>query len=159
MKDLSLFSRLFPKHIDNAFRGHPLAIWLLVSITMAELVIGGNSMINRRFVATSADGIPLDRYGGGGAQAVVSLFALLGLSRLLLGLQAAVILLRYRAMIPLMYLLLITRPVGGMILARVDPIVSSGAPAGDTVVLVLLVTLTVGFALSLLMRKRPIEQN
>ena len=150
-----MFGHIFPTRIDNTFRGHPIAIWLFVAIMVVELVIGGNSIINTRFVVTSADDIPLDHYGGGGAQAVVSLFALLGLARLLLGLQAAVVLLRYRAMIPLMYLLLIIRHAGGMTLARVNPIVTAGAPAGDTVLLALLITLLLGFALSLLVRKQP----
>src|SRR5665213_3048103 len=104
-----MLTRIFPQRLDNHFDGYRLAIWLLVPVVILKLVIGGNSMINTRHVATTADGIPLASFNAGGAQAVVSLFALLGLFQFLLGAQGVLVLIRYRAMIPLMYLLLIVQ--------------------------------------------------
>jgi hypothetical protein len=104
-------------------------------------------------VATGPDGIPLDSFGAGGAQAVLALFALLGLCRLLFALQGIVVLIKYRAMIPFMYLLLLILQLGSKALLLVRPIASSGASSaqiGSAVIFALLAMLLIGFVLSLL---------
>ena len=50
-----MLGRLFPKQMDNTYRGHWLGMWLFVPIVLLELVIGTNSIINTRSVATGAD--------------------------------------------------------------------------------------------------------
>lgn len=148
-----MINRIFPRQFDNRFRGNRLAVWLFVPVVLIELVIGANSVINTRAVATGPDGIPLDSFGAGGAQALLALFALLGLCRALFAIQGAVVLFRYRAMIPFMYVLLLVLQLGSKALSLVRPIVSSGAPTaqiGSAVSLTLLTTLLIGFVLSLL---------
>ncbi|HEY5008676.1 MAG TPA: hypothetical protein VII42_11770, partial [Caulobacteraceae bacterium] len=84
---------------------------------------------------------------------VVSLFALLGLFQLLLGLQGAVVLVRYRAMIPLMYLLLLAQQLGSRAVALARPMAESGASGahlGSAIVLAVLAMTVVGLVLSLL---------
>ena len=150
-----MLNRIFPERLDNHFRGHWLAIWLLVPIVLLKLMIGANSILNTRLVATSADGIPLNSFNAGGAEAVVALFALLGLFQLLLGLQGALVLVRYRAMIPFMYLLLLVQQLGSRALGLARPIAESGASSahlGSAVVLAILAMTLVGFVLSLLGR-------
>jgi hypothetical protein len=147
-----MLNRILPERLDNHYRGHWLAIWLLVPIVVVKLVIGANSMLNTRFVATSADGIPLDRFNAGGAEAVVALFALLGLFQLLLGLQGVVVLVRYRAMIPLMFLLLLIQQVGRRALALAYPMAESGVSSarfGSALVLAILAMTLIGLALSM----------
>jgi hypothetical protein len=63
-------------------------------------------------VVRSADGIPLDTFTSGGAETVVSVTALLGLSHFLLASLCVLALIRYRAMIPLMYVLLLAEYLG-----------------------------------------------
>jgi len=152
-----MFSRIFPKVIDNVHRGHWLAILFLIPLALSKVTIGANSMINTRLVATSADGIPLDSYGAAGAQAVIALFALWGLCTFLIGLQCVVALLRYRAMIPLMYLLLLLEQAGRKALFTVNALPTPDAPTvgaagvslGFLVNLTLLMAMLIGFALSL----------
>ncbi len=148
-----MLNHLFPERLDNRYRGHPLAIWLLVPIVLLKLMIGANSILNTRLVAASADGIPLNSFGAAGAEAVVSLFALLGLFQLLLGVQGAVVLVRYRATIPLMYLLLLAQQLGSRAVALARPMAESGASSahlGSAVVLAVLAMTVVGLVLSLL---------
>ncbi len=145
-----MLARIFPKQIDNAYRGHWLAIWLLVPIVLLRLVIGFNSMVLTRMVATGADGIPLDSFGIAGAQAVIALFALLGLNGLLLALLGIVVLIRYRAMIALFYLLLLLQQLGSRALGLLHPIAKSGAQTGSALVLGILAVTVIGFVLSLL---------
>jgi hypothetical protein len=148
-----MLGRIFPRQFDNAsYRGHRLGVWLFIPILVVELGIGTNSIINTRFVAASADGIPLDSYDAAGAEAVISLFALLGLSRVLLGLTGVMALIRYRAMLPFMYLLLLALQFGTKALVFLHPIASSspsGGGTGSVVVLGLITLMVVGFGLSL----------
>jgi hypothetical protein len=144
-----MLTRIFPKQFDNAFAGWRLAIWLFVPIVIVELGIGANSMISTRMVAMSADGIPLDRYGKEAADAVVALFALLGLSRLVIALLCALALIRYRSMLPLLYLTLLLLHLGARVLNALHPIASAGAAPGGLVVNALLALLVLGFVLSL----------
>ena len=146
-----MVSLIFPKQIDNTFRGLWFAIWLLVPIVLAKTAMGANSVFNTRFVATSADGIPLDSYNAGAADAVLALFALLGLCQLILALLGIVVLIRYRAMIPLMYLLLLIQQVGSRLVLLVNPIARLGGvqPIGAAINITILVMLIIGFVLSL----------
>jgi hypothetical protein len=148
-----MLSRIFPEAFDNVFRGQWLGLWLFVPIVLLKLVIGANSIISAREVAASADGIPLATFNAAGADAVVGLFVLLGLFQLLLGLLGAVALIRYRAMIPFLYLVLLFQMLGNRALSLLHPIAesgTSGTPPGFYVGLGILVATVAGFVLSLL---------
>lgn len=147
-----MLNRIFPKQFDNTFRGHWLAIWIFAPVVLMELAMGANSIINTRTVAMSADGIPLDRYGTGGADAVIALFAIAGLFRVLLALQGVVVLIRYRAMIPFMYLVLLILQLASKALLLMHPVARSGASTaqlGSAFILAILAMSIVGFVLSL----------
>lgn len=150
-----MLGRVFPRQFDNTYRGHWLAIWILVPVLLLELTIGANSIINTRSVAMGADGIPLDRFGAEAATTVISLFALLGLCRLLFALLGVIVLILYRAMIPFIYLLLLVLQLGSKALLLLHPAIRSighNSTAGSTVILVLIGMLLTGFVLSLLGR-------
>jgi hypothetical protein len=160
-----MFSRIFPERVDNAsYRGHRLAIWLFIPITILRLMMGVNCIFFTRFVATG-DGIPLVTYSAASAETVVSLFALLGLSNLLLALQGIVVLSRYRAMIPFMYLVLLIDYFGSKALLLVYPIARSGAATIGTlsiptaISLAILAMTLIGFVLSLLRFGSPVRHN
>ncbi len=148
-----MLNRIFPKQFDNIFRGHRLGLWLFVPIVLLKVLIGVRSIISAREVAQSADGIPLDTYNAAGADAVVGIFALLGLFQLLLGLLGIVALFRYRAMIPFVYLVLLFQMVANRALSVLYPITessTSGTPPGFYVSLGILAATVLGFGLSLL---------
>jgi len=157
-----MLNSIFPKQFDNAYRGHRLAIWLFIPVVLMELGVGANSIINTRTVAMSADGIPLDRYGAGGAEAVIALFAIAGLFRVVVALQGVVVLVRYRTMIPLMYLELLILQLGSKALLLVNPIAKSGvstAQLGSAFILALLAMLLIGFFLSLLTKPTSLARD
>jgi hypothetical protein len=147
-----MLSRIFPTQVDNNYRGHRLAIWFLVPIILLRGLIGFNSIFFARSVATSADGVPLDSFTPAAAGTVLALFALLGLFSLLLALLGLVVLVRYRAMIPFLYLFLLIQEVGNKAVLLAYPVTrsaSSGAPAGSIVVFAILAMTLIGFVLSL----------
>ncbi len=150
-----MFDRIFPTKFDNDYRGWRAAIWLFVPLVLLRLLMGANMMWHPADIAATADNMPLSLYGGGGAQTVISLFAQIGLYRLLLALLAVLALVRYRNMIPLLYLLLLAELLGSRILDQFYPIAKATAPgqAGSTLILGLLALAIVGFAASLLPRR------
>lgn len=144
-----MLKRLLPRRIDNTFRGSRLALWLLALLVLMKAAMGLNSILNGRVVASSADGIPLDTFTPDGAQAVVSLFAIWGLSQLFFSLLGLLVLVRYRAMIPLMFALLLAEHLSRKLILHIMPIVKVGTPPGTVVNLVLLALMVIGLALSL----------
>ena len=146
-----MISLIFPKQIDNRFRGHRLGLWLFGLFVAVKLSMGVNSILNTRSVATGADGIPLDSLAAGGAETVIRLFSMLALGQLALVVLGIVALVRYRAMIPLLYLLFLAEHLGRRLIAAMHPVErEGGSQIGLYINLTLLAVLLVGFALSLL---------
>lgn len=100
-------TKIFPKCFDNDFRGHKLALLLLVVITGFKAIMAFNSVFDTYNIAVSADGIPLDSYPADAAQKLVSIFALLGNLHGIIVALSLLVLVRYRSMVPLIYLILI----------------------------------------------------
>jgi hypothetical protein len=145
-----MIERIFPSRIDNAYRGLRAGLWVFGLVVLIRLAMGANTMINTRSIAEGADGIPLDSYGAAAAGAVVSMFALLGLSKLVIGLLGLIALIRYRAMIPLILLLMLAEHGAGRLLALARPIVrSESAAPGFSINMALLGLLLLALLLSL----------
>jgi hypothetical protein len=144
----AVLSRLLPEHFDNTFRGNRIGIWLFALVVFVQTGQGLMSVFNGRYAASAPDAIPLGSYSSAAADTVVALFALLGLLRLVICLLCVLALLRYRAMIPLMFTLLVLEYLSRRVILHVLPIERSGAPPGSVVNLVLLALMIVGLALS-----------
>ena len=144
-----MFDRLLPRHIDNTFPGHKLALWLFGVLVFMKTSIGLGTIFNGRNAAVSADGIPLDNFGAEGAQAFVSLFAAWGLAQATIGLLCVVVLARYRALVPLMYALLLLEHLLRKLIFVVMPIPRTGEAPGYLINLALVALMVVGLALSL----------
>jgi hypothetical protein len=148
-----MFELLLPKSFDNNFRGHKLALWIFGLFVLMKCVIGVNSIINGRLVMTGADGIPLDTYPPAAVQSFLALWALLGLSHIILGVLGIVALIRYRSMVPFLFALLLLQHLGGRLILQYIPLVRTGAPPAFTVNLIQLTLLILGLALSLWQRR------
>jgi hypothetical protein len=149
MSTAVLTDRLLPRHVDNTYHGYRLALWLFGLVVFMKVAMSLNAIFNGHFVASSADGIPLDTFTPAGAQAVVSMFAAWGLSQFIICLLCLLVLARYRAMIPFMFALLLLEHLSRRLIFHVMPIVRTGTPPGFIVNIVLLALMVVGLALSL----------
>lgn len=147
--NVGVFSRLLPARLDNTYRGHQAALWLFGLIMLMRTVMSVNSILNGRSVASSADGIPLGTYSPAAAQTAVSLFALVGLSMLMICLWCGLVLVRYRSAVPLMFTVLLLQYVGARLVLHYLPIARIGTPIGFYVNLSLLLLIIIGLALSL----------
>ena len=144
-----MLDALCPQRIDNTYRGYKLALWLFGLVVFMRIAQGLVCIFDGYSVAMSADGIPLDTYTPAGAQAVVSMFALLGLFHVIIGLVCVLVLLRYRGMVPFMFALLILEFLGRRLILQLLPIARTGVPPGSIVNLVVLGVMIVGLVLSL----------
>lgn len=164
-----MVGRLFPKVIDNDYRGWWLAVWMLAPLVMLQLVMGFNvsglnPWISNRDIAINADGFALDSYGTEAASVVMFMFASWGLILLVLSLLGLLVLVRYRAMIPLMYLLLGAEQFGRKAIALSQPIVKAAAQSEGLSPAFLInsgfmAVLAIGFILSLTPRHSAADRQ
>lgn len=116
-----MLNRLFPKQVDNRFDGHRAALWLLGTFIALKMVMSVRSILDTASIVTG-DGIPLDSFGAAATREVLTLFALMALGQLMLALIALTVLLRYRALVPLICLLLLAERIASrlIILSRAE---------------------------------------
>ena len=150
-----MLERLLPARFDNTYRGSSIALAFFGVIVLVRVLIGFGSIFNGYGAATGPDGIPLDTFPVAASQTIVSLFAMLGLSRLLLGLLCVLALIRYRSMVPLLFVLLLIEQLGRQLIVTYLPIPRVGEPSVSMVHWTLLVLTVAGLGLSLVIRERP----
>ena len=153
-----MFARVFPKQFDNAYRGHWLALILFGLLLVLDAGIGANSILNTHEVAIGADGIPLDSFSPSAAREVMLEFALLGMWRLFLVLLGLVALIRYRTMIPFLFLLLLVQQVTGRVVHMLHPTDGDFTSKGSIVVWVMFGVIVTGFVLSLIGKSETAER-
>ena len=125
-----MLDHLFPKKDVKTYRGNPIAKWVFGLITMVTI---GRSLVHMFLPdggAKSIATIPLDSFTVDGADAVILIFAFWGLSQLLIGFIYGLVLWRYQAFIPSMYLLLIIEYVMRIVLGVMKPIQTTGTAPG-----------------------------
>lgn len=144
-----MFDRLLPVRIDNSYRGHKLALWLFALVVLVKTSIALGTIFNGRNAATTADNIPLDTFTPAGAQAFLSVFAIWGLAQATIGLVCILALVRYRAMVPFMFVLLLLEHLTRKLILFVMPIAKTGSPPGFFINLALVALMIVGSILSL----------
>ncbi|MFN2565243.1 MAG: hypothetical protein ABR499_09575 [Gemmatimonadaceae bacterium] len=150
---MSVLGRILPDRIDNRYRGHPLALWLFVPIALQKLAVSFTHLFKADGGAQSISTMPLDTYPASAAQNIVGLMARLGVEQLLLGLLLVLVLVRYRTMIPLMYVLLVAHYLASRGVALMKPLVVAGTSGSRTPALVVAVLSAVGLVLSLVGRR------
>jgi len=141
-------SRIFPASFDAGYRGHRLGLWILWPLTALNLLIDLGTIFSADSAARP-DGIPLAAYPPDAARAVVGVAAFLGLSDLLLTLLCVLALVRYRSMIPLMYLVLVVQWLAHKGVGLMKPIARDGAHMGGYVTLAIFTLSLLGLVLSL----------
>jgi hypothetical protein len=152
-------SPLLPRRADNEYRGRKVALWIFGLVVFVKLAMGLNATFNGRSVASTADGIPLDTYTPAGAQAFVSVFALLGVAHVVLALLCVLVLVPYRALVPVMFAFLLLEHLGKRLVVRILPIERIGAPPASVINVALFTLMIVGLALSLWSRSEAVRKG
>jgi hypothetical protein len=147
-----MLDRLFPTPLDNAgYRGHPAALWLFGLVVFFKTAIGVGTMFNGRNAAPNADGIALASFGELGADAFVSLFAAWGLAQLTLGMLCVLVLVRYRALVPFMFVVLLFEHLVRKLIFVLLPIarISAESAPGFYINVAIVAVMVVGLVLAL----------
>lgn len=151
----TMFDALFPRRLENSYRGRKLALWLFGLVVLVKIAQSVVSIFDAADIARTADAIPLDSYPPAAAQTIAALFALSGVSRLFLYMLCVLILVRYRNAVPLMFLVSALSYLAGRLVLIYLPIARTGTPGGLIVNQVLFGLMVLGLVLSLW--KRPVE--
>lgn len=153
-----MLERLLPRTVDNSYAGHPVALWVFVAITLVTLFRSLVHVFLPDGGAQAIATIPLDTYPDAAATAVVVTFALWGLQQLVVGGLYVVVLLRYRALVPLMYLLLVVEYLGrlGIGLWK-GPIETVSEPPGARFTLLMIAACSAMLVMSLRPRRQETQ--
>lgn len=144
-----MFDRLCPPIIDNSYRGSKVALWILGLVVGVKATQSVMIIFNGHRTAIDADGIPLDTYPAAAAQTMLALFAQGSLWRLLFCVVAAVVVVRYRSAVPLMFALLLLQYLASQLMLQFVPLVREGTPPGPIANMILGALMVVGLVLSL----------
>jgi len=116
-----MFENLFPKAITNNYRGASIAKWIFLAMTLLTV---GRSLAHIFLPdggAQSIATIPLNDFTSNGAAVVIGMFAQWGLTQVLFALLYVLVLWRYQALIPLMWLFILLEYSGRLLLAFTKP--------------------------------------
>ena len=144
---------LFPRVIDNRFRGQWLGYWLLAPVLILKFGIAIGSILTPGN-ANKADAIDLSTYSQAALRDAMTSTALLGLLHLSIALLCLLAMIRYRAMVPMIYLWLALEFLGRRAVLHIYPIERVQGPSSGSIVnLVLIALLALGLALSIWPRR------
>ena len=127
----TILLRLFPKTITNDDTGNKIALYFFYVLTGFTLWRSQHHLLAADGGAQSIATIPLDTFSDAAAAAVIGVFGLWGLSQLIIGILYLVVAIRYRALVPLMYLLMVVEyGVRAIYFPIAKPIPTAGTAPG-----------------------------
>ena len=145
--------QILPDVIDNHYRGLKIsqyAFFVIMAVTLVRSLIhvfapdGG---------AQSIATIPLNAYPAEASSTIILMFSLWGLSQLLMGIVYLVVSLKYRSLIPAMYVLVIFEYAMRIIIGQMKPIFTTGTAPGSIGSWIMVPVCIVLLALSLIRAK------
>ena len=150
-----IINRILPQNINNTYLGYDLAKYVFYVLTAITLWRSQHHLFSPDGGAQSIATIPLDTFTSSGAAAVIGVFGLWGLSQLIIGILYLLTSLRYRALIPLMYILMcVEYCIRAFYFPNFKPIPTAGTAPGALGNLPLIVISLTMLILSLLTPKK-----
>lgn len=126
-----MFQKILPSLVDNNFKGNKIALWFFYLLTAVTVIRSCIHILKYDGGAQSIATIPLNTFTEGGAAVVILIFAYWGLSQLMFGLLQVIVVVRYKSLIPLMYLMFFLEWAGRFFISLFKPIETVGqAPGG-----------------------------
>ena len=120
---------LLPKQVDNRLRGSQIPLYIFAVYAAVSTV---RSCIHLLAPDGGADSIAGMDLSVAGASGIVFAFALWGSAQLLLAFVQLLMVIRYRALVPLMYLLLAVEILLRMFVGASKPVAFAHTPPGAT---------------------------
>ena len=144
---------VFPKEINNNYEGKKVALYLFELFTIMTVARSLIHIFATDGGAQSIATIPLGNYSIEAADVVIHFFAEWGLTQLLFGILYAIVIWKYKSLIPLMYLFILTEYTGRLFLTYHKPIIIEGTAPGGIGNYILIPVALLMFILSILKSK------
>lgn len=125
-----MWNHLLPKQISNQYLGHVLALWVFAAMTAVSIARSLAHIFLPDGGAQSIATIPLDAFSPAAAAVVIGMFAQWGLTQLMFGLLFALVLWRYRSLVPLMWAFIFLEWTGRLLLGFYKPFETVGTAPG-----------------------------
>ena len=123
----SLLETLLPARADNTLRGSQIPLYVFAAIACIGTVRSLIHMFSSDGGAGSIAGMDLSVAGAGG---IIFAFALWGSSQLLYAMIQLVVAIRYRSLVPLMYVVQLAETLLRMLVGRLKPVTFAHTPPG-----------------------------
>ncbi len=123
----NILETLLPSRADNSLRGSKIPLYFLILLAAIGLVRSCIHIFSPDGGAGSIAGMDLS---GSGANEVIFAFALWGGEQLIYALLQWVVILRYRALVPLMWLVQILETLARILPGQLKPVTFSHTPPG-----------------------------
>ncbi len=123
----TIFETLLPAKADNTLSGSNLPFYLFVLLTLIGTMRSFIHIFSPDGGAGSIAGMDLSA----GANGIIFAFALWGSAQLIYALLQWVVVLRYRSLIPLMWLIQLLETLGRMLVGRIKPVTFAHTPPGS----------------------------
>ena len=148
-RDKLMLEKILPGQVDNAFNGHRLSLVFFYFITLITICRSCVHIFAGDGGAQSIATIPLDAFTQGGAEGVIFLFAQWGIAQLMIGVMYLIVALRYRRLVPLMYIFIFFEWGSRIILAFFKSIETVSVAPAALVQPILVLVVPVMFYLSI----------
>jgi hypothetical protein len=122
---MKVIDLVLPEKITNEFKGHKITLYVFIGIVLMTLVRSCIHIFAPDGGAQSVAGFPLNTYTESASSMIILIFSLWGTSQLLMGIVYVIVLIRYKSLIPLMYILLLIEYVSRFLLGVFKPAVST----------------------------------
>ena len=144
-----IINKVFPKTIDNNYKGFKIALYVFYILTVVTLWRSQHHLFAADGGAQSIASIPLDTFTNNGEMAVIGIFSLWGLSQLIIGFIYLATALRYKSLIPFMYLLMFFEYLmRGFYIGNFKPIPTVDTALGAILNIILVIAVPILFILS-----------
>jgi hypothetical protein len=147
----SIIKKILPKSAKNDFKGYKIAEIIFFIITIITII---RSLIHIFSPDGGARSIATIDLSVEGADVIIGLFALWGISQILLGLIFLVVFIRYKTLIPMMYLFIIIEYSMRIIVGLYKPFQTIGIAPGSIGNYIIVPLALIMFTLSVLSPKK-----
>ena len=126
-----MLEKIFPKTIDNQYRGLVIAKWVFVAMTILTVGRSLAHMFLPDGGAQSIATIPMNAFSPEASTVIIGMFAQWGLTQLMFGMLYVLVIWRYQSLIPLMWSFILVEWIGRLLIGFYKPFETVGTAPGS----------------------------
>ncbi|WKZ28020.1 MAG: hypothetical protein QY330_00220 [Candidatus Dojkabacteria bacterium] len=127
---MNYLQQILPKTVSNKYSGPLIPLYVFYLITSISIARSLIHIFSQDGGAGSIATIPINDYVNGGKEAVVFMFAMWGLGQLLMGIFYAIVSIKYKSLLPLMYIFIFLEYFGAFLIGQYKGLATEGTPPG-----------------------------